>query len=139
MTTATARATRAAVPVLSVFVAGKPVSVNRQYGQRRTGGRYLTPAAKAWIQSVWVETLMERHLTGWAAPTPRRNLQVTCTFYGVRGDADNYLKATLDGLKIGLTVDDRYFSPVTAMKMAKGYAGQGCLIEVWDREQEVLN
>ena len=123
------------VPVLAFFVSGRPVSVNRMYGQRRTGGRYRTEAATAWIDAVWAEALIERHDLHWT-PAPRQPLRIHCTFYGIRGDADNYLKATLDGLKIGLRIDDTWFNPVESLKLPGARrAPKGCLIEVYEGEQ----
>ncbi len=124
------------IPVLSFFVLGRPVTTNHLHKPGRGTQRYNAPETREWIKCVWVETLMERHLSGWEPPTPARKLAITCTFYGVRGDADNYAKCTLDGLKIGLGLDDKWFNPVTVSKLPKGFAGQGCLIEVWDREQD---
>ncbi len=138
----------ASIPVLAFFVKGRPVlggsqperwrsiSVsNHLHKPGRGTRRYNAPETREWIKCVWVETLMERHLSGWEPPKPARKLAITCTFYGVRGDADNYAKSTLDGLKIGLGLDDKWFNPVTVSKLPKGFAGQGCLIEVWDGEQ----
>src|SRR5258708_31578437 len=99
------------IPVLTFFVKGRPVTTNHLHKPGRGTQRYNAPETREWIKCVWVETLMELHNTGWH-PTPRAPLRVHCTFYGIRGDADNYLKATLDGLKIGLKADDKWFTPV---------------------------
>ena len=114
---------------LSVWVEGHPISVNSAYGTRRGGrGRYLTAAAQEWRQFVWIAFRIQSHIF---APE-QLPLRVHCTFYGVRGDADNYLKLTLDGIKRAIGIDDRHFSPVTAEVVRKRNNGQqGARIEVW--------
>lgn len=111
---------------MSVWVEGKPVSVNSAYGARARGGRYLKPEARAWRDLVWIAFRMQPH-TFDADQLP---LAVHCTFYGVRGDADNYLKLTLDGLKVAINLDDRYFSPVTSEVVRSRKEGIGARIEV---------
>lgn len=111
---------------MNVWVEGKPVSVNSAYGNRRGGGRYLTDAAQTWKMFVWAAFKMQPHTF---APD-QRPLAIHCVFYGVRGDADNYLKLTLDGIKTALGVDDQYFSPVTAEVVRGRTHGQGARIEV---------
>ena len=114
---------------LSVWVEGRPISVNMAYGNRRGGhGKYLKPEARAWSDFVWIAFRIQSHIF---APE-QLPLRVHCTFYGVRGDADNYLKLTLDGIKRAIGIDDRHFSPVTAEVVRKRNAGQqGARIEVW--------
>lgn len=116
-------------PLVSVFVPGKPVSVNRMYGTGSGGKRrFLTPTAINWRNAVWAASVPPRDICR-TAPMP---LRIRCTFYGVRGDADNYLKATLDGLKLGILVDDKHFNPVEAHIIAGGE--QGCHIEIFAAE-----
>lgn len=111
---------------MSVWVDGKPISVNSAYGARARGGRYLTPEAKAWRDFVWLAFKMQPHTF-----TPEQlPLAVSCTFYGVRGDADNYLKLTLDGIKLALGIDDKHFSPITCAVVRSKKDGQGARIEV---------
>ena len=111
---------------MSVWVEGKPISVNSAYGARTRGGRYLKSEARAWRDLVWIACKMQPH-----GFTPEQlPLAVHCTFYGVRGDADNYLKLTLDGLKVAINLDDRYFSPVTAAVVRSRKDGTGARIEV---------
>ena len=139
-----AAATTTATPLLSLFVQGKPVSVNSMYGlrgpkrpamaarpksQRKAPKRkYLTTEAQAWHDAVAYETMVKLGAQG----RPRGEVEVHCTFRGIRGDVDNYAKLTLDGLKDGLKVDDRYFNPVVVRREPKRGRPQGALIEVWD-------
>lgn len=123
-------------PLVTIRVKGKPVSVNRMYLPRSRGGKYLAPAAKSWEEAVWatgtfdVYAYRQLHLN--MPPIPEfSTLRVVCTFYGVRGDADNYLKATLDGLKLAIHVDDRYFTSVEAHKSSDRTQPQGALIEIF--------
>jgi Holliday junction resolvase RusA-like endonuclease len=111
---------------LSVWVDGRPVSVNAMYGALPRGGRYLRSDARAWRDLVWLAFRMQPH----RFRPEQLPLRVHCVFHGVRGDADNYLKLTLDGLKCALDVDDRCFSPVTAEVVRSRSDGQGARIEV---------
>lgn len=117
------------------YVPGKPVSVNRMYANGRNGKKYLTAAADAWETLV---AYISRSATSELRADIRRGavvfpLRIHCTFFGTRCDADNLLKTTLDGLKLGLGIDDKHFSPVEAVKAAKviGHYLDGCQIEIW--------
>lgn len=100
-------------PLLRTFVAGHPVSTNQMYGSRGGAAKHLTPAAWAWRESVALSTMRWRY----AAGAKRPNLAVSCVFSGVQADVDNLLKLTLDGLKDGLMVDDRYITRVCAERL----------------------
>jgi Holliday junction resolvase RusA-like endonuclease len=137
-------------PYLRLFVPGKPVSVNRLYvagrGQNRYGRR-RTDEAVAWTYSVWFEVrtaMVKHHLRG--GTTLRKPLRIDVELYRLRANADpdNYLKATLDGLKDALGVDDRFYDSVTARRapqlvgaskqsraQVRGQA-QGALIAIWE-------
>lgn len=128
MATATSILPRPRIPItaMSVWVDGRPISVNSAYGPRARGGRYLKPEARAWRDLVWLAFKMQRQkLTIEQVP-----LAVSCTFYGVRGDADNYAKLTLDGIKLALGIDDRHFSPITCAVVRSRRDGIGARIEV---------
>lgn len=96
-------------------VAGKPCSTNRMWQRARQGHVYLADAAAAWELAVVadVRRQMDTHALHklWRADG-ERHIAVCITFYGVRGDVDNYGKTTLDGLKKAIGIDDRYFAPV---------------------------
>jgi Holliday junction resolvase RusA-like endonuclease len=122
-------------PDVVFYVPGKPVSVNRMYANGRNGKKYLTAAADAWetlvayiSRSACAELRADIRRGAVALP-----LRIRCTFYGTRCDADNLLKTTLDGLKVGLGIDDKHFSPVEAVKAIKvvGHYLDGCQIEIW--------
>ena len=129
--------TTTAPPLLAIHVKGKPISVNRMYRQSKWGGRYLAPEAQAWQGMVWTAAYEKRmgipkgsvHATF----PPDGRYRVVCTFFHIRGnaDADNLLKLTLDGLKTGLHVDDRFFTTVEAHKSSDKRQPQGALIEVY--------
>ncbi len=98
-----------AAPSLTIEVAGVPITDNHMYG--RQGARtWLLPDAVAWRDAV---TYAARHasrgldLGAWPLP-----LAVAVTVRAPRGDAANFLKLTLDGLKVGLGVDDAHYNPV---------------------------
>ena len=126
--------TPAPTHLLRVFVPGNPVSSNHMYGVRGyAAAKRLTPEAKQWRDDVANSTLAWR----FAADAPRPALSVACSFVGARADVDNLLKLTLDGLKLGLQVDDRYVVRVCAEKVplpARGPNGgrgeRGAWIEV---------
>src|SRR5579859_3929763 len=104
---------------LTIRVPGKPVSVNAMYRNNARGGKYLAPAAMAWKSLVCLKTREAKNLR-----SDKMNIQpltVVCTFWGMRqnADADNLLKCTLDGLAIGLGIDDKHFTKVMAVKAPK--------------------
>lgn len=106
-------------PLLRVWVAGNPASGNHMYITRKaaTGAlkraKVMTPTATGWRDAVAVATMPWR----FAESAPRPTLAVSCSFVGARADVDNLLKLTLDGLKMGLLVDDRYVMRVCAEKV----------------------
>jgi Holliday junction resolvase RusA-like endonuclease len=112
-----------------VFVAGTPVSANAMYGPRGRGAaKRLTKEAVVWRDAV-ADSLMEWRS---AARILGPALSVVCLVQGVRGDADNYLKLIVDGVKIGLMIDDRHFVRVSAEKRPLRRGGKaGAWIEVW--------
>jgi|GEM_PF-4997538 len=104
-------------PLLRVFVAGNPVGSNHMYGNRKTFDkamhtRHLTESARLWREAIAVTVMPWRY----PREAQRPNLSVSCIFLGARADVDNLLKLTLDGLKDGLLVDDRYVLKVCAEK-----------------------
>lgn len=130
-------------PYLRIFVPGKPVSTNSMYtagrGKNRFAGRRRTDAAIAWTDAVWADTLRvmnQKHLRG--GTTLRKPLRIDVELYRIRANADpdNFLKATLDGLKVALGVDDRFYDTVTARRAALvGKAStypHGAVITVWE-------
>lgn len=135
----TAATTRHAKPQaisgLSLWVEGTPVSVNLAYGVRGRGGKYLKPEAQSWRDLVWAA--FRSHPDAQRFTPDQLPLRVHCTFYGVRGDADNYSKLAVDGIKLALGIDDRFFSPITCEVARKRASGgkQGARIEVWAAER----
>lgn len=123
------------MPLLRVWVAGKPISSNHIYGARGSGAaRRLTPEARAWREAVATSVMPWRL----AEHAPRPLLSVCCVFVGARADVDNLLKGTLDGLKEGLLVDDRYVVRVCAEKQPLARGGEkGAWIEVTQLPQLV--
>jgi|GEM_PF-3236771 len=128
-------------PRISLVVKGHPVSVNRAYGNVRTYGRKrLTEEAAIWRDFVRSAVMTWREDHGYPVAGPlelRTPLTVKCIFVGVRGDADNYLKLTLDGLKMGLAIDDREFAHVEAemFRRSRNSVMQGCLIDIWEHTE----
>ena len=119
--------------LLRVFVPGNPASSNHMYGVRGNGGngrgaaRHLTAEARAWRDAV---TLLTR---AWRFPddAPRPLLAVSFVFLGGRADVDNMVKLALDGVKLGLAVDDRYVMRLYAEKQPLPRGGtRGAWIEV---------
>lgn len=98
------------------MVRGKPCSANRLWTRAKQGHLYLSDAAAAWEVAVAADVREQMNTTAllalWRA-AGRPNLAVALTFYGVRGDVDNYSKATLDGLKQAIQIDDRSYAPVS--------------------------
>ena len=124
-------------PLLRVFIAGKPVSVNRMYvtgrGRNHYSGRRRSNEAIAWQQCVWVDCIRYR--------SPALSLLTTLTveidLYQLRANADpdNYIKATLDGLAQALGINDKHFCQVTVRRMpwVKGRT-QGAMLTVWEAQ-----
>ena len=119
--------------MLSVFVPGKPVSINMAYGAGRQSGnrRYLTTEALAWRDSVSYITMQKLGTMG----RPHGEIEVHCTFRGTHADADNLGKLTIDGLKYALHLDDRFFNPIVLAKEKLNGRERGCLIEIWERHE----
>ena len=121
--------------ILRVFVPGNPVSSNHMYGARGYGAaRRLTPEARAWRDAVANSVLAWR----FADDAPRPLLAVHCAFIGMRADLDNGFKLVIDGVKLGLAVDDRYImrlcgekQPLSRRGGSSGSGGErGAWIEV---------
>lgn len=130
--------------VFVTFVGGKPISVNSAYANRKPsarnrGTRRLTDAATIWrdtvIQSCRVAIADDRHRTELTPAKWRLPLTVRVTLYGVRGDADNYLKLILDGLKTATGIDDKHFATVIASRSPYQPVTPGAAIEVWQAEE----
>jgi Holliday junction resolvase RusA-like endonuclease len=123
----------APAPLLRVFVPGAAASGNHMYINRKeaTGQRKRikvhTQRAAQWIKDVAQSVQQWR----FSEHAPRPRLAVSCTFLNTKSDLDNLLKTTLDGLKIGLMVDDRYVVKLTAEKLPWVRNGErGAWIEV---------
>lgn len=97
-------------PLLRVFVPGNAPSVNHMYV-----ARHLTTEARAWRDAVALSLLP------WRFPesAPRPDLRVSFVWVGMRSDIDNPCKLTLDGVKEGLAVDDKYVSELSLKKQKK--------------------
>jgi Holliday junction resolvase RusA-like endonuclease len=112
--------------IMRVIVPGQPVSTNAMY-QRNQHGFHLSTAATEWKDAVGQQVRL------WRCDHPiqfPRHLIVLVTVWGVKGDCDNYLKATLDGLKVAIGVDDRYYTPMA--DRCTGFADSGAIITVWE-------
>lgn len=99
-----------------VGVAGQPCSANRMWRRGRQGHLYLTDAASAWELAIVADVRQQldwQRLRATWQDAGQPPLAVDLTFYGVRGDLDNYAKCSLDGLKHALGIDDRHFAPIT--------------------------
>ena|SRR5690348_1201611 len=115
-------------PLLRVFIPGNAPSANHMYAARGRGAaRYLTAEAVAWREAVATSVMRWR----FSAHAPRPNLAVRFTWVGMRSDIDNPVKLTLDGVKLGLAVDDAYVSELGVRKctLSRG-AERGAWIEV---------
>lgn len=123
------------VPLLRVWVAGNPISSNHSYGARGYGAaRRLTPEARAWREAVATSVMPWRI----AESAPRPLLALQCTFVGGRADLDNMLKLLIDGVKLGLAVDDRFVVRLCAEKQSVPRGGEkGAWIEVTQLPQLV--
>jgi len=123
-------------PVFSVFVPGKPVSVNSMYtpgrGRNHYAGRRRTDAAMAWKQAVWAYCYRYRG-------SRRRHLyeplRIEIEFVRLRhnADPDNFAKIVLDGVADALGINDKAFSEIT-LRRAFWIPGQiqGAQITVWE-------
>lgn len=122
-------------PLLTITVRGKPVSANSMY-RHTARGVFLTTAAKEWKACVTGEAWLAcRELRFVPKVTPGTTYRIVCTFYGVKGDVDNMVKTTIDGLKEGIGVDDRYYSTIEAHKGEDGAIKQGARIVVYQVAQ----
>lgn len=125
-------------PVLRIEVPGRAVSANARLGYNRRAGRtFLTQQARD-----WKDTVAYYAFVAWAMGLARNNapvtppLRIVCHVYGVRGDADNYAKLLLDGLKAGIGIDDSEFRSVTIDATAKGLKAPKAVIEVYEMAAE---
>lgn len=123
-------------PLVRFTVYERPVSVNAALRKAPRGHLYQTPQARSYVDSVQWECLLWRAEQGYGLGLPfpglERGARVRLTVWGVRGDADNYAKLSLDGLKGGLHVDDRHFTDVQCLKIrSKPGMAPGVRIEVW--------
>jgi len=129
--------------ILTVRVSGAPCPVNQRHQRRKRsasgappkrGDVFLSPKAREWqtivAQSAWFQLAL---LHNQRAHLPiGQEIRVACTFVNVRGDADNYLKSTLDGLAEGLQINDRYFNPVQAARRIVKGQPRGAIIEIFE-------
>jgi len=100
-------------PLLRVFIPGNAPSANHMYAARGRGAaRYLTTEAVAWREAVATSVMRWR----FSERAPRPNLAISFTWIGMRSDIDNPVKLTLDGVKLGLAVDDAYVSDLRVTK-----------------------
>lgn len=116
--------------LLAQWLLGVPKSLNHMYGRRSDGGVYLTAEAAEWRISV-AETLMlhRQALTSGERASIRQggaSLALDAVFTGARADRadiDNLMKLVLDGMKVGLMVDDRHVSRLGVARAAAPSAG----------------
>ena len=115
-------------PLLRVFIPGNAPSANHMYAARGRGAaRYLTTEAVAWREAVALSVMRWR----FSERAPRPDLAVSFTWVGMRSDIDNPVKLTLDGVKLGLAVDDAYVSELRVTKRPLAHGGErGAWIEV---------
>ena len=107
------------VRTLEAQIDGAPTSVNRMYRRGRRGQVFLSDEAAAWEMTLLAQVRADTDWQAFHAAWEREGrprVAVEITLWGVRGDVDNYAKATLDGLKIALGIDDRHFSPVRMLR-----------------------
>jgi len=132
-------------PLCVFTVRGIPVSANAMYGTRSDGRRFLTKAARAWKKIVseeawvmWHEQVKQHYSASHLLVG--ETLQVVCTFYGVpQMDVDNLLKCTIDGLKTGIGIDDKYFNDVKAERgHSTASTAKGAVITITAQSVEAL-
>lgn len=122
-------------PLVRFAVEARPVSVNASLRVGR-GHAYKSQEAEDYQLAVYATALEWRLTHGYyARETLAGRLQgarVRLTFWGVRGDADNYAKLTVDGLAQGLGVNDRCFAEVTCRRVTtRPGLHSGVKVEVW--------
>ena len=125
-------------PVFLAHIIGKPTTVNHSYGTAGTkskNGRrhYRTEETKAWIDTViyTAQNVLQHHPVTFVPP-----LHVLFLFIGVTGDISNYIKATEDGLKVAIGIDDKFFHPLTIDKRRKACGeNKGAIIAIWNAYQ----
>ena len=117
-------------PLVDMFIEGAPVSANRMWRRARQGHLYISPEAVAWELAVKSQIAIAG-IDRKAVQAARHPLRVVCEFNRVRGDADNYLKPVLDGLKYGLQIDDRFFRPVESHVVADRSQPKGVRVLIY--------
>lgn len=121
--------------LIDMFIEGAPVSTNRMWRRARQGHLYLSDEGATWEMAVKSQVSIER-IDRKVAQAAARPLRVVCEFNRVRGDADNYLKPVLDGLKYGLQIDDKHFSPVESRVVRDRTRPQGVRVFVYAAQLE---
>lgn len=99
-----------AVPGIRIDVLGRPPSWNHAYRRGREGRVVLTDDARRWKEDIRLLTLDTVNRTGWRHSGGPIAVYVWL-YLDQEMDADNGLKLTLDGLALGLRVNDRLFLP----------------------------
>jgi hypothetical protein len=127
-------------PDLEVFVPGEPVTVNHMYCSSgivsRGHGRvhYRSQACVAWENTVDAAIVNAFAKRPFILTTP---LTIMLVFNRIRGDVTNYIKATEDGIKTAIGIDDNFFHPVIPDKRAYKTQPRGAYIALWSQEATV--
>jgi Holliday junction resolvase RusA-like endonuclease len=122
-------------PLVRLAVECTPVSENARLRKARGGWLYKTREAQDYEVAVYASALTWRIEHGYYGTNVLANLlaggRVRLTFWGVRGDADNYLKGALDGLAKAFGLNDKTFVEVTSRRVETRGLRAGVRIEVW--------
>ena len=94
---------------LRIWIPGAAVSVNAMYQRTARGRVCLTQPARAWKNYVEQIVMYEALVAGFPTRDHLRDATIWYEFHKPRGDADNLVKLTQDGIAAGLGVNDRIF------------------------------
>ncbi|HZQ11015.1 MAG TPA: RusA family crossover junction endodeoxyribonuclease [Anaerolineae bacterium] len=94
------------------------LTVNHRYWYSRYGRPVLKATVRVWMEALAWEV---RAAMGLRRFEPTQQFQIKVDFYvptSARGDQDAYWKSLFDGIKLGLDVDDKHFTPVNGKFIA---------------------
>lgn len=99
------------IPYVTAF------SVNQMYLPKQGGGKYLNPDTKAEQIRICYLLRGERARLGQVWEDKKTYVKIIVYRPDMRSDPSNFEKAIVDGIKLGIDVDDRWYEVETQWKL----------------------